>query len=60
MSAISKYIKESVHELKQVVWPTKKEAVNHTLLVISISVGVAIFLGIIDYVLSFGVEKIIQ
>ena len=54
------YIKESVNELKKVVWPTKKETINHTLLVIGISAGIAIFLGLVDYGLTLGIEKIVQ
>ena len=44
------YFKNAKHELKKVVWPTKKQAINYTLLVIGISLGVAIFLGILDFV----------
>ena len=46
------YIKASHQELKKVVWPSKKEVYQHTLLVIGISLGVAAFLGIIDYILT--------
>lgn len=50
------YIKNSIRELKKVVWPTRKEVGKHTLLIIGVSLGVAIFLGIIDFFLT----KIIQ
>ncbi len=45
------YIKASQAELKKVVWPSKKETTQHTFLVIGISLGVAAFLGIVDYIL---------
>ena len=54
------YIKDSKEELKHVTWPTKKEVRRHTILVIAVSLGVAAFLGIIDYILNFGLEKIIK
>jgi preprotein translocase subunit SecE len=54
------YIKNSKQELKRVVWPTKKETFNHTLIVIGISVGVAIFLGIVDFILSKVLEIVIK
>ncbi len=54
------YIKESKTELKKVVWPSKKEATNHTLLVIGISIGVAILLGIFDYIFNFGLQRFIS
>jgi preprotein translocase subunit SecE len=54
------YIKDSITELKKVTWPTKKETTNYTLLVIGISLAVAAFIGIIDYILALGVEQIIK
>jgi preprotein translocase subunit SecE len=54
------YIKESKAELKKVIWPTKKETIQHTLLVIGISLGVAAILGALDYVFSWGIEYIIN
>jgi preprotein translocase subunit SecE len=53
------YFKDSKIELKKVTWPTKKEAINHTLNVIGISIALAIFLGIIDYFLTIAVEKLL-
>jgi len=54
------YLKESRTELKKVSWPTRAQATTHTLLVIGISLGVALFFGILDYALSLGVEKLIK
>lgn len=56
---LTNYIKGSIEEMKKVTWPTKKETQNYTLLVIGISLGVAAFLGAVDYVFTFGLEKII-
>jgi len=56
---IIKYIKESVAELKKVVWPSRKETIKYTILVIGISIVTAIFLGAIDFGLNIVVEKII-
>lgn len=47
-------------EMKKVVWPTRKEAINHTLLVIGISLGVAAILGALDYIFSLGIEQLIN
>lgn len=46
------YIKNSIIELKKVDWPTKEQIIKHTLLVVAISLGMAAFLGIIDFVLT--------
>ena len=40
-------------------WPTKKETYNYTLLVIFISLGVALFLGLLDLVFAKGLEYLI-
>jgi len=63
MSIVSKlinYIKASKSELKKVVWPSKKQTTNHTLLVIGISLGVAAFLGVVDLVLTIGFEQLLR
>lgn len=60
MNKLSNYIKESVAEMKKVTWPTKKETYNYTLLVIGISLGVAIFLGILDYIFQQGFQILIN
>ena len=56
---ISQYIKESYVELRRVVWPSRRQTLEHTVAVIGISLGVALFLGLIDYLLTLGLEKII-
>ncbi len=60
LKKITTYIKDSQGELKKVVWPSKKETRNHTLLVIGISLGVAIFLGAVDFFFNFILEKIVR
>ncbi len=56
---LSNYIMESVAELKKVSWPTPKETRNYTLLVIGVSLAVAFFLGALDLVFTYGLEKLI-
>jgi preprotein translocase subunit SecE len=52
MNKLTNYFKESVAEMKKVTWPTKKETYNYTLLVIGISIAVALFLGLLDYIFT--------
>lgn len=59
MSKITNYFKESIVELKKVTWPTKKETYNYTLLVIGISLGVAAFLGLLDYIFTQGFQMLL-
>ena len=60
ISKITAYIKDSIAELKKVTWPTKKQTTNYTLLVIGVSLSLAAFIGIIDYLLTVGVQQIIK
>ena len=57
---IHAYLVEAIAEMKKVVWPTKEQTINYTLLVIVLSIGVAIFFGILDYVLNLGLEQLIK
>ena len=59
MNKIITYLKASIEEMKKVTWPTKKETYNYTLLVIFISLGVALFLGLLDIIFSKGLEYLI-
>jgi preprotein translocase subunit SecE len=57
---ITNYIKGSIEEMKKVTWPTKKETINYTFLVIGVSLAVAIFLGALDYIFEFILQLIIN
>lgn len=53
------YFKGAYDELKKVVWPTRKEIIQHTLVVIGLSLFLALFLGGVDFLLSLGLEKLL-
>ena len=59
MSKITEYFKEIKLELKHVVWPTRNQTVFYTLIVIVLSVLVAYYLGIFDFIFSQGLQKLI-
>ncbi len=54
------YIRESKDELKKVAWPSRKETTKYTILVIGVSVGMAIFLGALDFGLNIVLENILR
>lgn len=54
------YFREAKDELQKVVWPSRKDTVNHTLLVIGISLFVALVLGLFDIGLSYVLGVIIS
>jgi preprotein translocase subunit SecE len=59
MNKLTNYIKGSIEEMKKVTWPTKKETIHYTFLIIGISLGVALFLGLLDYIFSLGIQTLL-
>ena len=59
MSKITEYFKETKTELKHVIWPTRSQTFYYTLIVIVLSVVIAYYLGIWDFIFSQGLQKII-
>ncbi len=53
------YIKETQGELKHVSWPTRQQAVAFTAIVVLISVGLSLYLGLFDYIFSLGIKYVI-
>ncbi len=47
------FLKEVRIELKRVTWMTRQETIKHTLVVIGFSLGVAAFLGGLDFLFSW-------
>ena len=60
MNKLVNYLQGSKEELSKVVWPSRQTTVNHTIMVIGVSIAVALFLGLVDLILSKGIELIIQ
>ncbi|MFA6184231.1 MAG: preprotein translocase subunit SecE [Parcubacteria group bacterium] len=59
MKAIFNFIIEAKAELLKVNWPTKKQTLNYTLIIIGVSLAVALFLGGLDYAFSGILKKFI-
>ncbi|KKS92065.1 MAG: Preprotein translocase, SecE subunit [Parcubacteria group bacterium GW2011_GWC1_43_12] len=49
-SKLVNFFKESRLEFKKITWPSRQETVKHSLLVIGVSLGVALFLGAMDFI----------
>ena len=56
---ITTFLKEVRLEIKKVNWPTRKETFRYTIIVIGVSLGVAIFLGTLDFVFKTLITKFI-
>ncbi|MFA7245144.1 MAG: preprotein translocase subunit SecE [Candidatus Magasanikbacteria bacterium] len=57
--SIGQYIINSIHELKKVTWPTKKQVLTYTLVVVVMSLAVAVYFGVLDYGFNWLFELII-
>ncbi|MCX6751373.1 MAG: preprotein translocase subunit SecE [Candidatus Nomurabacteria bacterium] len=60
MSKIVEYFKETKTELKHVIWPNRRQTIYYTVIVVVLSVLVAYFLGIFDFIFLQGLQKIIS
>lgn len=59
LNKLKDYFKGSISEMKKVVWPTKKQTSTYTVIVIGMSIGIAIFFGILDYVFNLALGWVI-
>jgi len=53
------FFQEVKMEMKKVNWPTKKETIRYTLIVIAISIAVAIYLGGLDFIFTTILNKLV-
>ena len=57
---VKKYFKDLKSEIKKVVWPTKKQVINNTGVVITVMVVVGLFLAGIDAGLGAAVKALLS
>ncbi|MCX6753799.1 MAG: preprotein translocase subunit SecE [Candidatus Nomurabacteria bacterium] len=57
MDKITEYFKEVLAEAKHITWPTRKQAIYATIAVLAISVFVAYYLGLLDFIFSKSLER---
>lgn len=58
LEKIQKYLKETSAELRKMTWPTKEELIGSTIVTCVVSFVVAIFVGIVDRLLTLGIHAI--
>ncbi len=59
MSKLTQFISETRTEMKRVSWPTRKQTLNYTIVVIAISLVVALLLGAFDALFKEGLAKLL-
>jgi preprotein translocase subunit SecE len=58
-NVVMRYINDTRAELGRVTWPTREETQNLTLVIVTVTVAMAIFLGTLDYLFQIVVAGII-
>ena len=57
---ICRYFRELRSELKKVVWPTPKQVLKNTLIVVACVLVVGVFIWMFDFVAGVGIEALIN
>ncbi len=52
------FVKESIAELRKVVWPSREDVISSVKVVVISTVIVAVALGLIDFLLLMGVQAL--
>jgi len=52
------FVRDIIDELRKVVWPTRRDAIRLTIMVIAVCVAVGLFLGALDYGFAELVSKV--
>ena len=56
---LKSYLRESFSEFKRINWPSRKEAAILVVMVIFLSLIIAFYLGALDYIFAYILEKLI-
>jgi preprotein translocase subunit SecE len=58
-NAVIRYFRETRAELRKVHWPTRQEAWDLTKIVLAVTVSMALFLGLLDYLFAMELRGIV-
>jgi preprotein translocase subunit SecE len=53
------YFREVRAEMRHVSWPSRQLTITYTIVVVGVSLATAVYLGLLDYIFRFIIEKII-
>jgi len=56
MNKIVQFFKDSFGELKKVIWPSRDSVIASTKIVLFSTLVVALFLGVVDFILVRGID----
>ncbi|HEY4525140.1 MAG TPA: preprotein translocase subunit SecE [Candidatus Paceibacterota bacterium] len=53
------YVRDTQGELRHVAWPTRLQTIVYTVLVATISIAVALYLGFFDYIFTSSLSRFV-
>lgn len=59
-NAVIRYLRETRAELRKVSWPTRAEAWGLTKIVLGVTISMAAFLGLVDYLFSLELAGVVN
>lgn len=54
------YLRDTKAELRHVTWPTRQQAFGYTMIVLAVSVGTGLFLGLLDFLFKEGLARVLH
>ncbi|MDP2648923.1 MAG: preprotein translocase subunit SecE [bacterium] len=60
MAGFGQYLKDTRSELRHVAWPTRTQTLVYTILVTAISIVVALYLGLFDFLFTSGLSRVLE
>ena len=59
LTGLRRYLIESWSELKKVAWPTRETVIRLTILVVAVSIGVGVYIFVLDRIFNTLVDQVI-
>lgn len=59
MAGLGQYFKDTRGELRHVAWPTQTQTIVYTILVAALSIGVALYLGLFDFIFTTALTRVV-
>jgi len=60
MNALLNYLRDTRGEVKHVSWPTQRQTIIYTTLVVVISIVTSLYLGVLDYLFTQGLAFLVR
>lgn len=57
---IKDYFHGAYSEARKVTWPTRKQTITYSIVVVAMTIGVAVFFAVVDQVLNLGLEQLLK